>query len=253
MKKILLSAVNVCKSFTIGANSVDILSNVNVDFYEGDFTIIMGASGAGKSTLLYALSSMDKINKGKVIYREKEISSLHEKQMATIRSRDFGFVFQQTHLVSNLTLFENIAVAGYIGTEFSEKETRKRTEELLEQMHVSNAKYRLPSEVSGGEAQRAAVARAIINKPGIVFADEPTGALNKSNTEEVLNIFSELNKCGQSIIMVTHDLRAALRGNRLIYLEDGKIIGEKEMPVFTQSDAKDREAQLNEWLASMEW
>ena len=253
MKKRFLSAVDVSKSFTVGANSVDILNNVNVDFYEGDFTIIMGASGAGKSTLLYALSGMDKISEGKVIYKEKEISSLSEKEMSNFRSRDFGFVFQQTHLVSNLTLFENVAVAGYIGTELSEKETRIRTEELLEQMHVSKAKDRLPSEVSGGEAQRAAVARAIINKPGIVFADEPTGALNKNNTEEVLNIFSQLNQSGQSIIMVTHDLRAALRGNRLLYLEDGKIIGEKEMPSYTQSDAKYREAQLNDWLTSMEW
>lgn len=253
MKEILLSAVDVCKSFTVGRNSVWILNNVSVDFYEGDFTIIMGASGAGKSTLLYALSGMDKISKGKVIYKEKEISSLREKQMANLRSQDFGFVFQQTHLVSNLTLFENVAVAGYMGIKRNTNETHKRIEELFDQMHVSNAKDRFLSEVSGGEAQRAAVARAIINKPGILFADEPTGALNKNNTEEVLNIFTELNRYGQSIIMVTHDLRAALRGNRLLYLEDGKIIGEKELPVFTQLDAKDREAQLNEWLASMEW
>jgi len=253
MKKIILSAVDASKSFAIGRNSVDVLNNVSVNFYEGDFTVIMGASGAGKSTLLYALSGMDKISSGKVIYKEKEISSFREKQIASIRSHDFGFVFQQTHLVSNLTLFENVAVAGYMGVERSTKETHKRTEELLEQMNVGNAKDRLPSEVSGGEAQRAAVARAIINNPGIVFADEPTGALNKNNTEEVLNIFTKLNQSGQSIIMVTHDLRAALRGNRLLYLEDGKIIGEKEMPAFTQSDAQDREAQLNDWLTSMEW
>ncbi|MBU3214729.1 ABC transporter ATP-binding protein [Clostridium estertheticum] len=253
MKKVLLSAEDVCKSFETGGNLVNLLNYVNVEFYEGDFTVIMGASGAGKSTLLYALSGMNKISEGKVLYKDKEISSFNEKQIASLRSQDFGFVFQQTNLVSNLTLFENVAVAGYLGKERSTKETYIRTEELLKQMHVSNAKDRLPSEVSGGEAQRAAVARAIINKPRIVFADEPTGALNKHNTEEVLNIISELNKSGQSIIMVTHDLRAALRGNRLLYLEDGKIIGEKEMPSYTQSDAKDREAQLNNWLASMEW
>ncbi|MBU3099371.1 MULTISPECIES: ABC transporter ATP-binding protein [Clostridium] len=253
MKKILLSAVDVCKSFKIGKNHVDVLNNVSVDFYEGDFTIIMGASGAGKSTLLYALSGMDKISKGKVIYKEKEISSLSEKQIANLRSHDFGFVFQQTHLVSNLTLFENVAVAGYLGKERSTKETCTRTEELFKQMNVGNEKDRIPSEVSGGEAQRATVARAIINEPGIVFADEPTGALNKNNTQEVLNILSELNKSGQSIIMVTHDLRAALRGNRLLYLEDGKIVDEKEMPSYEQSDGKDREVQLNNWLASMKW
>ena len=253
MKKKILSAVDVCKTFSMGGNSVDILNHVSVDFYEGDFTVIMGASGAGKSTLLYALSGMDKISGGKVMYKEKEISGLRENKIARLRSHDFGFVFQQSHLVSNLTLFENVAVAGYMGTDGSTKEINKRAEELLDQMHVSNAQDRLPSEVSGGEAQRAAVARAITNKPGMVFADEPTGALNKHNTEEVLNILSELNKFGQSIIMVTHDLRAALRGSRLLYLEDGKVIGEKEMSVFTQSAAKDREVQLNDWLASLEW
>ena len=208
------------------------LDHVSVDIYEDDFTIIMGPSGAGKSTLLYVLSGMDRVSSGTVVYKGKVISRFKESQMAKIRSREFGFVFQQTLLVSNLTLFENVTVAGYLGKERKPEETRKQAEALLEQMNVGSAKDRMPAEVSGGEAQRAAIARAMINEPGIIFADEPTGALNKRNTGEVLDLLTELNKEGQSILMVTHDLRAAVRGTRLLYLEDGKILDELSMPVF---------------------
>jgi len=162
-------------------------------------------------------------------------------------------VFQQTLLVSNLTLFENVTVAGYLGKERKPEETRKQAEALLEQMNVGSAKDRMPAEVSGGEAQRAAIARAMINEPGIIFADEPTGALNKRNTGEVLDLLTELNKEGQSILMVTHDLRAAVRGTRLLYLEDGKILDELSMPVFHPEDERTREAAINDWLASFQW
>ena len=181
------------------------------------------------------------------------ISRFKESQMAKIRSREFGFVFQQTLLVSNLTLFENVTVAGYLGKERKPEETRKQAEALLEQMNVGSAKDRMPAEVSGGEAQRAAIARAMINEPGIIFADEPTGALNKRNTGEVLDLLTELNKEGQSILMVTHDLRAAVRGTRLLYLEDGKILDELSMPVFHPEDERTREAAINDWLASFQW
>ena len=120
-------------------------------------------------------------------------------------------------------------------------------------MNIENAEGRLPSQVSGGEAQRAAIARAVINEPGILFADEPTGALNRKNTQDVLTLLTDINRNGQSILMVTHDVRAALRGNRLLYLEDGKICGEMELPVFDEKDIKNREIQVNAWLSSMHW
>ena len=146
-----------------------------------------------------------------------------------------------------------MTVAGYLGKERKPEETRKQAEALLEQMNVGSAKDRMPAEVSGGEAQRAAIARAMINEPGIIFADEPTGALNKRNTGEVLDLLTELNKEGQSILMVTHDLRAAVRGTRLLYLEDGKILDELSMPVFHPEDERTREAAINDWLASFQW
>lgn len=251
--KILLSGKGIKKEFSGGREKEQILKNIDVDIYEGDFTVIMGSSGSGKSTLLYALSGMDSITDGKVLYRGEEISRYREQQMAVLRSREFGFVFQQTHLVSNLSLFENVAVAGYLNAGKDAGDVRKRAEQLLAEMHVEAAKDRLPSEVSGGEAQRAAIARAMINSPGLLFADEPTGALNKRSSEEVMNLLTGLNENGQSILMVTHDIRAALRGTRILYLEDGKIMDGMTFPAFQETDAKKREEKLSGWLSDLSW
>lgn len=253
MKEILLRGRALCKAFSQSGVSTAILDRVDIDIFQHDFTVIMGPSGAGKSTLLYALSGMDQITGGEVIYKGKTISSYFENQMARLRSREFGFVFQQTHLVSNLTLYENVAVAGYVGKKRPPQEAAKRAEALLEQMNVGSAKDRLPAQVSGGEAQRAAIARAMINDPGLLFADEPTGALNKSNSEDVLNLLSQLNQSGQSILMVTHDVRAALHGNRILYLEDGKVLDELNLSVYDAGQLKEREAQVNGWLSALQW
>lgn len=253
MKKTILSAKGLCKSFAHNGGQIHILSQIDLDLYEEDFTVIMGASGSGKSTLLYALSGMDRATAGQVIYEDSDIVTMKEKELAKLRYTDFGFIFQQMHLVSNLNLFENIAVSGYLNKNKSSAEVKNRTEELLEQMGISHIKTHLPSQVSGGEQQRCAIARAVINSPKLLFADEPTGALNRKNTTEVLNLLSELNHLGQSILMVTHDMRAALHATRILYLEDGKIIGELSLPPYNPEDEKSRETQVNAWLSSMEW
>lgn len=253
MKKVLIKAEDICKSFVSNGRQNHVLDKVNTEIYEGDFTVIMGSSGAGKSTLLYALSAMDSLTAGKVYYKDQVISNIKESKMADIRAVEFGFVFQQTHLVSNLTLLENVEVTGYLNKEKSVHDVKRRSLELLKQMNVENAKDRYPSQVSGGEAQRTAIARAIINEPGILFADEPTGALNKRNTSEVLDLLTELNSKGQSILMVTHDVRAAIRASRILYLEDGKIIDEMTLTPFKAEDARNRETQVNAWLTSLEW
>lgn len=251
MKQVLLQGEGVTKQFPGGTEPV--LNHIELEVYQGDFTIIMGPSGAGKSTLLYALSGMDTISEGRVIYKGKEITRLKEAQMAKLRSREFGFVFQQTHLVSNLTLFENVAVAGYLNRNNPGRDTEKRASDLLSQMNIDGARNRMPKQTSGGEAQRASIARAMINEPGILFADEPTGALNKRNTDEVLSLLTTLNQKGQSILMVTHDVRAAIRGNRILYLEDGKILDEMALPPFTQETAREREETVSAWLTSLAW
>lgn len=253
MKKTILQAEKLCKSFANEGTQNHVLDNVDLEIYEGDFTIIMGSSGSGKSTLLYSLSGMDTPTSGKVTYKDSEITGLSEKKLAAFRSMEFGFVFQQVHLVSNLSLLENVLVPGYMDRQKTKEEVKQRAHALLSQMNIENAEGRLPSQVSGGEAQRAAIARAVINEPGILFADEPTGALNRKNTQDVLTLLTDINRNGQSILMVTHDVRAALRGNRLLYLEDGKICGEMELPVFDEKDIKNREIQVNAWLSSMHW
>ena len=247
MKKVILSGKNIVKKF--GENTV--LHGIDIDVYEGDLTVIMGSSGSGKSTLLYALSGMDRISGGELFYRERNITNASEKDFSKLRASDFGFVFQHTHLIGNLTLGENIRMAALIGN-IPDNEARSRTDELITRMNIDNAKDRLPSQVSGGEAQRAAVARAVITRPAILFADEPTGALNKANSEEVLNLFSSLNADGQTVLLVTHDKEAALRGNRVLYLEDGAIIGELELPNYTGKD-KAREEKLTAWLEGLGW
>ena len=227
--------------------------HVDLDLYEGDFTVIMGASGSGKSTLLYSLSGMDRATAGSVTYGGEDIVTMKEKRLAKLRHTDFGFIFQQMHLVSNLTMFENVAVSGYLNKNKTAAEVKERVEELLEQMGISHIKTHLPSQVSGGEQQRCAIARAVINNPKLLFADEPTGALNRKNTKEVLNLLTKLNQSGQSILMVTHDMKAALRASRLLYIADGNIIGELSLPPYNPDDEKSREAQVNAWLNSMEW
>ena len=253
MKEALLRGCVLRKAFSQNGASTAILDGIDIAINEHDFTVIMGPSGAGKSTLLYALSGMDRITGGEITYKGKKISSFSEDQMAHLRSREFGFVFQQTHLVSNLTLLENVLVAGYVSKKDSAEKVRERAENLLRQMDVEEAKNRLPSQVSGGEAQRAAIARAMIGKPGLLFADEPTGALNQANTREVLGLLTDLNRKGQSILMVTHDLRSAARGNRILYLEDGKICDELALEPYNEMEEKRRERDVSQWLSGLRW
>ena len=253
MKKTILSAKGLCKSFAHNGGQIHVLSNVDLELYENDFTVIMGASGSGKSTLLYALSGMDKATSGQVIYNEKDIVAMSEKELSGLRHTDFGFIFQQMHLVSNLTLFENVAVPGYLNKDKNAGAVKEAANKLLKQMGLSDVVNHLPSQVSGGQQQRCAIARAVINSPKLLFADEPTGALNRRNSIEVLELLTELNKAGQSILMVTHDMKAALRASRILYLEDGNIIGELSLPPFRPEEEKSREVQVNAWLTSMEW
>ena len=253
MKKSILTAKSLSKSFAHNGEQVHILSGVDLDIYEGDFTVIMGASGSGKSTMLYALSGMDKATAGSVMYDGKNIVLMGEKELAKLRYSDFGFIFQQMHLVSNLSLYENVVVSGYLNKKNSPADVRERADKLFKRIGIDHIKTHLPSQVSGGEQQRCAIARAVINQPKLLFADEPRGALNRKNTTEVLDLLTDLNKNGQSILMVTHDIRAAVRASRLLYLSDGNIIGELSLSPYGETEEKSREAQVNAWLNSLEW
>lgn len=252
-KHILLQGRNIRKDFSVGKNSTHILKSIDIDIYEKDFTVIMGTSGAGKSTLLYSLSGMDSITDGEIIYKGSIVSRLREKEQARLRAEEYGFVFQQANLVTNLSLYENAVVAGYLSGKYAGKEVEQNVEELFERLHIGHIKNHLVSEVSGGEAQRANIARAMIGKPEILFADEPTGALNRAGSEQVLDIFSNLHENNQTILMVTHDIHAAVRGNRIIYLEDGQIAGDFDLGEYFPEECQKREEVLNQWLTSLRW
>jgi putative ABC transport system ATP-binding protein len=253
MANIILQMRDLSKSYAHDGVQNHVLNHIDLDVYETEFTVIMGPSGSGKSTLLYCLSGMEKVSGGTVSYKGKEIQSLTEKQLAVLRRDDFGFIFQQIHLVSNLSLFENAAIPAYLKGDRSNREVNAQVEALLKRVHVTEAATRLPSQASGGEQQRAAIARALINRPGILFADEATGALNRSNTDAVLDLLTDFHVEGQSIVMVTHDARAALRGDRILYLLDGRIVGELRLPPYATDKSRDRETQVNTWLQSLAW
>ena len=250
---IMLQAQNLCKSYAIDGTQNHVLKNITLELYEGNFTVIMGSSGSGKSTLLYCLSGMDRATSGEITYNGVRLDKLKENNLALLRRGSMGFVFQQMHLVQNLTIFENITVAGYLNKSMKPKEVETRARVLLQMVGIEHLANRLPSQVSGGEQQRAAVARALINNPSLVFADEPTGALNSKSGHEILDLLSELNADGQSVLMVTHDIKAALRADRLLYIIDGKIAQEMKMPKYTAENLKAREAQILSWLSSMGW
>ena len=236
MADIILQARDLCKSFSSEGVQNHVLNNMDLDIYKGDFTVIMGASGSGKSTLLYSLSGMDRPTSGKVIYDGEDITEYNEKRMAELRVYEFGFVFQQIHLVSNLSIRENILVPGYMNKDTRTKETENRADELIKKMNIESAADRLPAQVSGGEAQRGAIARAVINSPGILFADEPTGALDTKAARLLMEKLQEVNQVqGRTILMVTHDPNAASFCSRILFIQDGVIFHELRRKVPTET------------------
>jgi len=252
MKNAILKTDKLCKTFSNGGVQQHVLKNLDMEIYEGDFTVIMGPSGAGKSTLLYALSGMDAPTLGQVSFAGKEISGLSNDKLAVFRRDNCGFVFQQTYLLDNMSILDNILTAGFLVSK-NRKDVVSRSKQLLEQFNLDkNTWGKFPTQVSGGEAQRAGIARALINKPKIVFADEPTGALNSANGQAVLDALTEINEQGQSIVMVTHDLRSARRANRILYLRDGVIHGECLLGDYDSGNVE-RKAKLDDFLAEMGW
>ena len=253
MKEKIFTVSNLQKTYESGAVKNNVIENFDLDIYEKDFTVIMGPSGSGKSTLLYCLGAMESITNGEIIFENEDISKLKNNALSELRLNKFGFIFQQIHLVSNLTLLENVVLPGLAGPNRTNNSVYEDANNLLKRFGISEAANRLPSQVSGGEQQRAAIARALINQPIIIFADEPTGALNQNNSQIVMDLFSELNNSGQTIVLVTHDKRAALRANRIIYIIDGSIVSELNLDPYQASNLQEREDKVNEWLVSMEW
>jgi putative ABC transport system ATP-binding protein len=226
---------------------------MDLEIYEGDFTVIMGSSGSGKSTLLYALSGMDKPTLGKVCFGNEEISGLNNDQLAVFRRKNCGFVFQSIYLLDNMNVLDNI-MTGALVVQKNSPELVDRVKVLLKKVGIEEDMWKkYPNQLSGGECQRVGIVRAVINDPKILFADEPTGALNSSSGQDVLDVFTDLHKRGQSIVMVTHDIKTALRGSRVIYLRDGGIVGEHRMQDYETDDLAKRRESLQNFLNEMGW
>jgi len=252
MNQVILSTDKLCKTFSTGGVQQHVLKNLDIAIYDGDFTVIMGASGAGKSTLLYALSGMDKPTLGSIWFQDQEIGDLSNDQLAVFRRQNCGFVFQQMFLLDNMSVLDNILVSGLLVSR-DRGEILKRAKDLLRKVGLEEPVWRkFPAQLSGGEIQRAAIVRALINQPKIVFADEPTGALNSSAGKSALDVLTQVNENGQNIIMVTHDLKSARRGNRILYIRDGVICGSCDLGAYVSGD-RARHDRLNAFLTEMGW
>ena len=274
-KRKILTAKDLSKTFSNGSVQQHVLKNLNLSIYKGDFTVIMGNSGSGKSTLLYALSGMDRPSMGTITYftdktngdkneiEETEISTFSNDRLAMFRRDHVGFVFQQNYLNDSMSALDNVMVCGLLKAT-DRKALAEKAKRLLHNVEIEEQDYKkFPTQLSGGQQQRIAVVRGVINSPEVLFADEPTGALNSQNTENVLNIMSDLNNEGQSIVMVTHTIKAAERGNRIIYLADGVISDEIDLGPFVGdykdesnphlAEAKERHGRLKAFLQDMGW
>lgn len=221
---ILLDVKNVRKVYTtrFGGNQVEALKDVNFSVEQGEYVAIMGESGSGKSTLLNILAALDKPTEGKVFLKEKDLSKVKEKEMAAFRRNNLGFVFQDFNLLDTFSLKDNIFLPLVLsGT--SHKEMERRLLTLADKLGIKNLLEKYPYEVSGGQKQRAAVARAVITQPQLLLADEPTGALDSKAAKELLKLFTSLNEDGQTILMVTHSVKAASTAGRVLFIKDGRV------------------------------
>ena len=247
-----LKTNRLCKTFSNEGLQQHVLKNLDVEIYKGDFTVIMGSSGAGKTTLLYALSGMDKPTLGEIWFKGEEISKYSGDRLAVFRRENCGFVFQQIYLIDKMSVMDNVLVSGLL-TGRNKKEAVGYAGKLFDRVNIKpEDQKKFPSQLSGGEQQRAAVVRGLVNRPKILFADEPTGALNSKNSTAVLDVLSSFNREGQTIIMVTHDIKSALRGRRVIYLNDGVICGECCLGRYAENDTQ-RRSKLESFLEGLRW
>ena len=254
----ILEVKDLCKTYIVDKRQNNVLKNVNFSVDEGEMVAIMGPSGSGKSTLLYTVSGMDNATSGIIEFNGKNITKLKEAELAKLRLDEMGFIFQQMYMMKNLTVLDNIVLPAIQSEKI--KETRqqkiKRGEALMRKLGIIETVDNDINEVSGGQLQRACICRSMINNPKLIFADEPTGALNRTSSKEVMDELVKLNSEGTTIIMVTHDTKVAARCSRVLYIVDGNIQGEFKLPKNSSNSERDemeRERTLNNWLMELGW
>ena len=244
--KTILEVKDLCKSF----EDIQVLNHINFKVDEGEFIAIMGRSGSGKSTLLYSISGMDRPTSGKVLFCGQDISKLDDEKMSEVRLKHMGFIFQHSYLLKNLSIRDNIILPGFKAGILSREQVNKWAKALMGKTGIDSVADHDIKKVSGGQLQRAAICRALINKPDVVFGDEPTGALNSSTTSEVMDILNSVNTESTTVILVTHDAKVAARASRVIYLMDGNIHDELNLGRYKEDDRTNssREKRLSQWL-----
>jgi len=248
-----LQVKDLCKTYIIKKNSNNVLRNINFELGEGEFVTVMGPSGSGKSTLLYTVSGMDEMTSGKVNFNGRDISSLNKKDMSKLRLTEMGFIFQQMYMMKKLCVFDNIVLPAY-QSGMSRSEANKRAESLMRRLDIIETAEHEVNEVSGGQLQRACLCRALINEPKVIFADEPTGALNSKAAADVMRELVAANRDGTSIMMVTHSIKVAAMSDKVLYLMDGDIQGEIELGKLTdEAELSGRERRLGSWLMERGW
>lgn len=253
-----LKITGLCKTYIVNKCQNNILRNIELEIKEGEMVAIMGPSGSGKTTLLYTASGMDQATTGTIDFFGRELTSLKANEMSDVRLEEMGFVFQQMYMLKNLSIYDNIILPAYQSKEGKTKEGRNQIKErakiLMKKLGISKISSNAVSEVSGGQLQRACICRSIINNPKIIFADEPTGALNKQNSTEVMDELIRINQEGTSIMLVTHDMRVASKCERILYLEDGTIRDEIVLGKWgLTKDEYAREKTINDWLMKLGW
>lgn len=254
MKRI-LEVKDLCKTYVVNKRQNNVLKNVNFGVDEGEMVAVMGPSGSGKSTLLYAVSGMDNITAGEVDFCGRNIAEMNQKELAELRLDEMGFIFQQMYMLKNLTVLDNVILPACQSDKIKEsrRETVSRGHALMRKLGIIEVADNDINEVSGGQLQRACICRSMINKPRMIFADEPTGALNRTSSDEVMEELANLNAEGTTIMLVTHDVKVAAKCTRILYIVDGNIKGQYNLDKYDRSKLRDRERALNGWLMEMGW
>jgi len=249
-----LKVSNLCKTYIVNKHQNNVLRNINLEIFEGEMVAVMGPSGSGKTTLLYTVSGMDDLTAGKVNFFGKELTELNANEMSDLRLQEMGFVFQQMYMLKNLSIYDNIILPAYQNQQEDRKVIQERAKVLMQKLGINEIADNNVTEVSGGQLQRACICRSLINHPKIIFADEPTGALNKQTSLEVTNELARINEEGTTIMLVTHDMKVACICERVLYIEDGHIRDEMFLGKYKDTaDVRLRERKLNDWLIKMGW
>ncbi|BBM17851.1 ABC transporter ATP-binding protein [Enterococcus avium] len=247
----LINGTDIVKSFGEGTEKVSVLNQVSIQVQKGQFVSIMGPSGSGKSTLLYAISGMDRIDSGTVVFNQQPLVQMIEKQLADIRREQMGFVFQQPTLLKNLSLIDNIILPSLSDKKMTDKLT-KHAENLMESVGIKELKDRKITQVSGGQLQRAGICRALMSQPSIIFGDEPTGALNSKAAQEIMDILLKINEEGTTIVIVTHDAKVAAQSEQVFFMEDGQIEENLFLGKYSGQNLETRIEKINEKVLAVE-